>query len=132
MRNFIKEFFDANGNVIRKTFCIGLPALFLAMLVTDRTYSRYEDLFRKGCSEIGKEFSSIKYRKRYDFQIKELDDKKQQENIYNDRSDAEYACTAAFSEFYLEDFNSDFIYILLSFSAIIWISYEAGRYSKSK
>ena len=132
MRNFIKEFFDANGNVIRKTFCIGLPALFLAMLVTDITYQRYEDLFRKGCWEIGKEFSSIKYRKRYDFQIKELDDKKQQENIYNDRSDAEYACKAAFSEFYLEDFNSDFIYILLSFSAIIWISYEAGRYSKSK
>ena len=47
MRNFIKEFFDANGNVIRKTFCIGLPALFLAMLVTDRTYSRYEDLLRR-------------------------------------------------------------------------------------
>ena len=54
MRNFIKEFFDANGNVIRKTFCIGLPALFLAMLVTDRTYSRYEDLLRRVVRRQGK------------------------------------------------------------------------------
>ena len=132
MRNFIKEFFDANGNVIRKTFCIGLPALLITMLMISKNSSDLKWFFKMGCLGIGEEFSSIKYGKRYDFQIKELDDKKQQENIYNDRSNAEYACKFAFERFYNEEISSDFWGLLLSFSSIIWISYEAGRYSKSK
>jgi len=132
VRKFIKEFFNENDTVIQKTFWIGLPALIITMIVTQINLSNYKYLFWKGCLRIGEEFSSIKYEKRYDFQIKELDDKKKQENIYSDRSDAEYACTSAFKRFYNEEISSEFIYNLLFFSTIIWISYEVGRYSKSK